>query len=250
MLLAVAATAAALQSPAVQLGSAPLGVTLEAMALAAAVVVAYQYPIHIRLHVKVQLSTMAYFLIAAVLPCRLLWCAGFGTLLGEVSVREQRKLYPSDIATAVARWVLVVLLGNLVAHVPAPGDAALLMLAASALVLWAGDFVTLPLIVAPMTGERPLRVLRALAGDTAVPDGIQYLVGFLGVLVSQRAEWALVLLVVPGALVYKAAKHLHDVQDSTHRLLESMAETVDLRDPYTGGHSRRVEEYCGQSCGR
>jgi HD-GYP domain-containing protein (c-di-GMP phosphodiesterase class II) len=192
-------------------------------------------------------STLAYFLIAALLPLPLaLGAAGLGTLLGEVSVRQQRKLYPSDIATAVGRWVLIILLGSLVAHAPTSGDDEIVLLTAAALVLWVGDFFTLPLILAPMTSERPLRMLRRLAVETALPDGIQYLLGFLGVLVSEREGWALVLFVVPGALVYQAAKHLHDVQDSTYRLLESMAETVDLRDPCTGGHSRRVGEYCEQ----
>jgi HD-GYP domain-containing protein (c-di-GMP phosphodiesterase class II) len=33
------------------------------------------------------------------------------------------------------------------------------------------------------------------------------------------------------------------MQDGTATLLENMADTVDLRDPHTGGHSRRVTEH-------
>ncbi|MEO7908193.1 MAG: HD-GYP domain-containing protein [Roseiflexaceae bacterium] len=33
------------------------------------------------------------------------------------------------------------------------------------------------------------------------------------------------------------------MHEGTNKLLESMADAVDLRDPYTGGHSRRVTEY-------
>ena len=247
MLLAVGALLAGLRSPGVTLGPEPLGLNLEAMALAGALVLAYQYPIHIRLHLKVQVSTMIYYLIAALLPMPLaVGTTGLGTLLGEISVRQQRKLYPSDIATAVGRWMLLVLLGSIVAHLPAQGDMALILLAICALLLGIGDLITLPLILASMTGERPLRMLRRLAKDTALPDGIQYLLGFLGILVSQRAGWALALCVVPAILVYRASKHIHEVQDSTHRLLESLADTVDLRDSYTGGHSRRVAEYCSR----
>jgi putative two-component system response regulator len=32
------------------------------------------------------------------------------------------------------------------------------------------------------------------------------------------------------------------MHDGTQKMLESMADTVDLRDPYTGGHSRQVTE--------
>jgi len=245
MVLAVAALSAGLRGPGIALGSEPLGVVLEALAFACAVVVAYQYPIHIRLHLKVQVSTMVYFLMAVLLPLPLaVAAAGLGTLVGEASVGRQRKLQASDMATAVGRWVLLVLLGTLVAHAPAPEDVALALPMACVLVLAVGDLITLPLVLAPMTGERPLRMLRTLARETALPEGIQYLLGFLGMLVAQRAGWALALFVVPAALVYQAARHLHEVQGSTHWLLESMADTVDLRDPYTGGHSRRVTDSC------
>jgi len=48
------------------------------------------------------------------------------------------------------------------------------------------------------------------------------------------------------AWIYLACKHVKETQDSTRHLLESMADAVDLRDPYTGGQSRRVTEYSSQ----
>ncbi len=245
MLLAIGTVLAGVRYEDISLGLQPFGEILTAVLLAATLVLTYRYPIHIRLHLKVQVSTMVYYLVAALLPLSLgMGVAALGTLLGEVSVRRQRKLYPSDIATAVGRWTVLVFLGTLVAHVPAQGDVALAPLAACAVVLAMGDLLTLPLIIASITGERPLRVLRALATDTAVPDGIQYLLGFLAILASQRAAWVLVLCAVPAVLVYQATKAMHEVQDSTHHLLEGMADTVDLRDSYTGGHSRRVADFC------
>ena len=43
-------------------------------------------------------------------------------------------------------------------------------------------------------------------------------------------------------LVYLAFRSATEMHASTRFILESMADTVDLRDPYTGGHSRRVAE--------
>jgi diguanylate cyclase (GGDEF)-like protein len=247
MLLAIVALAVVALSRQASLGEQPIAITLEALIFAGAIVVGYQYPVHIRLHVKIQGTTMIYFLIAVQLPLPLAAVtAGLGTLLGEVSVRLQRKLYPSDIATAVGRWTLLVLLGALVAHTSATGNMALAAAVACALVLGVGDLITLPLILAPMTGERPRSVLRALAVETALPEAVQYVLGFTGVLLAQRAEWALTLLIVPTILVYQAFTHLHEIQDSTHLLLESLADAVDMRDTYTGGHSRRVTAYCKQ----
>ncbi len=249
-LFALLAAWSALRGPVDWLGDRSIGSPLEAAALAAAIVVAYQYPIHIRLHMKVQLSTMVYYWMAVLLPLPLaITAAALGTLAGEVSVRTQRTLYPSDIVTAASRWLLIVLLGNLIVHCNGGARPDVILLAGAGLALWGGDCLTLPLILAPITGEQPLRVLRTLVRETATADGIQYLLGFLGVLVSEQASWALVLFAVPAALVYQATTHLHNVQDSTHRLLECMADTVDLRDPCTGGHSRRVETYCQRILG-
>jgi HD-GYP domain-containing protein (c-di-GMP phosphodiesterase class II) len=50
-------------------------------------------------------------------------------------------------------------------------------------------------------------------------------------------------LIVPGSLIYTAFKSMKEMHEDTRQLLESMADAVDLRDAYTGGHSRRVTEY-------
>jgi HD-GYP domain-containing protein (c-di-GMP phosphodiesterase class II) len=60
----------------------------------------------------------------------------------------------------------------------------------------------------------------------------------------------LVLLIVPGALVYIAFKIMREMHENTRQLLESLADAVDLRDAYTGGHSRRVTKYTADILGR
>jgi HD-GYP domain-containing protein (c-di-GMP phosphodiesterase class II) len=71
----------------------------------------------------------------------------------------------------------------------------------------------------------------------------QYLVGILGAIAAQQELWSLLLLSLPTVTVYLTSKRNAELQDTTRTLLEHMADTVDLRDPYTGGHSRRVTEY-------
>jgi HD-GYP domain-containing protein (c-di-GMP phosphodiesterase class II) len=53
----------------------------------------------------------------------------------------------------------------------------------------------------------------------------------------------LALLVVPAVLVYTVLKARREMREDTRQLLESLADTVDLRDANTGGHSRRVADY-------
>jgi HD-GYP domain-containing protein (c-di-GMP phosphodiesterase class II) len=93
-----------------------------------------------------------------------------------------------------------------------------------------------------MTGERPFRIIALLAREASLGEGAQYLLGILGALAAMVEIWALALLVLPTGLVYLAFKSVKEMQSDTRRMLEYMADMVDLRDPYTGGHSRRVAE--------
>jgi HD-GYP domain-containing protein (c-di-GMP phosphodiesterase class II) len=105
--------------------------------------------------------------------------------------------------------------------------------------------LTAALLFAPLrTSRRFARLIAAMMRDGGPVEAGQYLVALLGAVVSAPGLWALLLLVPPAALLYKITKHTKEMQDGTRQLLERMADTVDLRDPYTGGHSRRVAELC------
>ena len=71
----------------------------------------------------------------------------------------------------------------------------------------------------------------------------QYLLGMLGALAARQQIWSLVLLILPSTMIYAAFMRSKEMYAGTRQLLESMADAVDLRDPYTGGHSRRVAEH-------
>ncbi len=234
-----------LQQPggAARLESLPL--LLCAVALLVCVVLAYKFPIHLRFQLKIYMSSVPLYLMAVLLPPPLAaTLAGAGMLTGELMVQAERKNYPSDIATNVARWIPVALLSSLVAHGPLDlGPAGVLALVAAAVVMQLGDLLTMPLLLGPMGGERPLRLLMPLLRDGGLAEAAQYLLGLLGALAAERTLWALGLLVLPTGLVWYAFKLAREMHDSTRRMLEQMADTVDLRDPYTGGHSRRVTDY-------
>jgi len=242
--LAVLALLAAWRRAGIPLPDALLPACGLALGLAGAVVVTYQYPIHVRHQTKVSLCTVAYYLLAVLTPPPLAaLAAGLGALAGELSRRPTSGVYLSDIATESGRRVLMVLAAAVVAHVGSDALPAPIALIGAALVLALLDAVSLPLVVAPMGDKRPLRVLVDSARAVSPAEGVQYAVGLLGALAALHYLWAVLLLVVPGALVYMAFKVMKEMQEGTRQLLENMADAVDLRDPYTGGHSRRVTEY-------
>jgi len=212
---------------------------LTSLFLVVAVVLAYRFPIHIRRDVKIYMASIPLYLIASLLsPPLAAVTAGLGVLTSQLNIRSQRGGYLSDVATETGRWIIVVLLGSIVAHLPMT-DAVLAYIVAAG-VLWTGDMLTCPLVLSPISGEAPWRIVDAMVQEVGVAEAAQYLVGLLGVLAAMQRTWALILLALPTVLVYLAFKRAKELHEDTRRLLESMADTVDLRDPYTGGHSRRV----------
>ncbi|HXT35503.1 MAG TPA: HD-GYP domain-containing protein [Chloroflexota bacterium] len=234
-----------LRSPASP-GGLPLPTMVLAISLAGAVVVSYKYPIHIRHQIKVNLFTVAYYLLAVlVTPLVAAAAAGVGSLCGEVSARRISGAFLSDIVTEAGRRIVIVMLSALVAQTTVSAMPWPVALVAAAVVMAALDTATLPLVLAPMGNDSPFHVLAATAREIALPEGMQYCVGLIGAMAAAEGTWILALLAIPAGLIYKAFKILRELQDSTRHLLENMADAVDLRDPYTGGHSRRVTEYSG-----
>jgi len=177
-----------------------------AFVLAGAVVVAYQFPLSLRPNVKLYLASVPFYLLVALAPAPLAVAA----LLGELSVRRRRGNGVGEVASEVGRRVLILLGGALVVQGGAPwasGGPAVATLGLAALVLGAGDILTAPLVLAPLTGEPPGRIVAAVAREAWQAwqaEGVQYLLGLLGALAAARAAWAPALLVAPLVMVYRA----------------------------------------------
>ena len=226
-------------------GSALLVEGLLSLGLMTALVVVQLYPIHMRNNAKLHMGSIPVYLMAALLPLPFAMTAALlGVGAGELLLRKSRGGYYSDVSSQTGRQVLVVGLAAMVAHLPDQGLALhSLPLIGAAIVMWAGDLLTGPLLYCPITGETPWKVIVGVARDGGTLEAAQYLVGILGAVAAREELWTSILLCLPTLLVYSTAKRAKEMHDTTREILERMADTVDLRDPYTGGHSRRVTEY-------
>jgi len=225
-------------------GVVDLPVAALTLCLIAAALAAHAFPIHIRHNTKINVSSVPLYLLVVLLPVSLgATSAGLSVLADGLIFRSRRGNHLSDIATEAGRWALLGAGAALVAHMPQLRHTlpALPLLAAAG-TLWSGDILTSPLVLAPMSGEPMRAVLVTVAREAGPAEGLQYLVGLLGALAAAYELWALMLLFVPVAIVYVASKRAKEVHDRTRRLLEHLADWVDVRDPYTGGHSRRVAD--------
>jgi len=224
-------------------GEIPFTSAAIALCLVALIAVSNRFPIHLRQRTKVTMASVLYYLVAILLPpIPAAMVAGIGTLAAGLLMPAGQRNLASDIASDVGRWVLLTLPAALVAHQGSTSDQHILALVVTAVLLMAGDFLTCALVLAPMSNEAPFAVIVATTREGYVVEAAQYLIGLLGALAALQTIGALVLLLLPIALVYLAFKNAKEMREDTRALLESMADTVDLRDPYTGGHSRRVAE--------
>ena len=197
---------------------------LLSLLLAISIPVAYRFPLKVSRHTKVYVSSVPYFLLAAlVTPALAATAAGVGSLGGEVSMRKQRGTEATDIVTQVGRRVLVVLAGALVAHLGQDTRLRALSLVGAAFVLGMGDIVTFPLVMGPITGERSLRIIVTATRQAYVIEGVQYLIGLLGALAISGRFLLVALLGLPTALVYFAFQASLRAQEAQHCAEEAQA---------------------------
>lgn len=88
----------------------------------------------------------------------------------------------------------------------------------------------------------PLRVWATnLAQDVPVNVALAA-IGGIAAIIALAEPLALPLLVLPVILVRHAARQLIQLRKDTMAAMASMVDIIELRDPYTAGHSRRVAE--------
>jgi HD-GYP domain-containing protein (c-di-GMP phosphodiesterase class II) len=145
------------------------------------------------------------------------------------------------MASTVGRTAVAVWLGALTAQ-QFSWPLGLPIVSAAAL-LFALDTLTVSLEIGAITGDRPFRVARHVLREGGAAEATLYVIGMVGALAGEREAWSIALLLLPAVLLRRLLKRGLEVQEQTRTLLEHMADAVDLRDAYTGGHSRRVTEY-------
>ncbi len=224
---------------------------LLAISFAGAIILADHYPIHLLRGTKISLINLPIFLSAVLLSAPLaIIVTGVGLLVAYLLARVERGLLPRDIASTVGQWMFTAFLGYQIVHLTLPGShwhtsrLSLLLLCAFSFLLI--DFVVFSLSQSFIYDEPFIVILKSVVQQGILLEVIQYLIAILGTLVAYEDIWSLVLLVVPISITYIAFKNIKETRYETIRILKDMADTVDLRDVYTGGHSKRVADLVHQ----
>jgi hypothetical protein len=67
--------------------------------------------------------------------------------------------------------------------------------------------------------------------------------GALIAVLQLHSPWALALAILPLIAIYVSFRRYTELNQQTRTVMETLADTIDLRDPITAQHSRRVTEY-------
>ncbi|HLO14482.1 MAG TPA: HD domain-containing phosphohydrolase [Anaerolineales bacterium] len=214
---------------------------------AGAIILIDHYPIHLLRGTKVSLTNLPVFLSAVLLPAPLVMVAtGVGLLVANLLARVERGLLPRDIVSTIGQWLFTAFLGYEIVHLTLPGwhwhasRLSLLLLCALSFLLL--DFIVFSLAQSFIYNEPFLVTFKSVVQYGISLEVIQYLIGILGALAAYEDIWSVVLLIVPISITYVAFKNLKETRYETVQILEDLADTVDLRDRYTGGHSKGVAE--------
>ena len=255
-LLGITAPAAVVLGLVLGLPRAPADPALAAILVGIGVLAA-NFPVMIRKNYKVDATPAVDLALVVLFPAAAaVALVGIARFLGDgiLCLRRnpssgKRRRRPVDLLFNTSQMILtaaagaVVYRGTLTAGGLADGGAAFAAAIACAAAMYVTTTTLVVIAVAMMSRRSPVQVwLEAAAVDWKLTAAM-YAAGYLLALVSAAHPWVALVMLAPLAGLQLALKRAVQMRDQTIAAVESMADVVDRRDPYTGQHSRSVAEH-------
>ncbi len=222
-----------------------------AIILSALVATVNLFPLRFAYRSSLSLDTSVVF--TAVLlydPGTAMLIAGAGSLLGDLIRKRFRDLHHgigfnasqtmlqagfSGLVLASTGWDSSLLLQQPVWK--------LLMIVVAAGTMHLVNTLLVATIVSLEIGQSPLSVWKQSAGLISSQQLSEFMLGVLGAVIVTLHSVALPLLLFPALALYHALDRHLQLRNQTMAAVEALADMVDVRDPYTANHSRRVGQY-------
>ncbi|GAB4336230.1 MAG: hypothetical protein Kow0010_24010 [Dehalococcoidia bacterium] len=212
------------------------------------------FPLHVGYRRKVITDSAPLFAAALLLPAWLaVAVAGIGIGVAELSGRgpgfrdPRQALFNSSQAivgvAAAAAVFAAIPHGSLMSSDPLMFVA---VVAACGAMFATNDVLLLAVIMAQL-GRGVVRDFFSGRGD--IPHDLAlYASGFVAALAATFHLWLLPVLVFPVVVFHRALRDQVTLRTQTREAVEALADVVDMRDPYTFEHSKRVAEYARGIC--
>jgi putative nucleotidyltransferase with HDIG domain len=255
-LLGIAAPAAAVLVLLLGLPRAPFDPVLAAILVSIGVVAA-NFPVMIRKNYKVDATPAIDLALVVLFPAAAaVALVGLARILGDATLCLRRnpttgkqRRRPIDLLFNTSQMILaaaaaaIIYRGVLTTGVLADGAGAFASASAAAAAMYVTTTTLVVVAVAMMSRRSPVQVwLEAAAVDWKLTAAM-YASGYLLALVSATHPWVALVMLAPLAGLQLALKRAVQMRDQTIAAVESMADVVDRRDPYTGRHSKSVAEH-------
>src|SRR5207302_8619989 len=206
--------------------------------------VAQLRPVHLSVKVKITVDDTATFAAGLLLgPFYAMIAAGASTLVALHFRGVRQRWYnrgfnaaTSTLATGAAAAVYAVFAsGPLVAREP----WAILL---APLTTYVVHTALVDIVVALQVRRNPLVGWWSLHRRLLPYESALLVLGALAAIAAQAQPWTLVLFGVPMAIVLLTLRDSAAVREQTKSAILELADMIDLRDPYTHGHSKRVAD--------
>jgi HD-GYP domain-containing protein (c-di-GMP phosphodiesterase class II) len=228
-------------------GERPTGDDLgRAALLVVLAAVAERHTLHLTHKTSVAVGNAAYLAMICALPFGLaVPLAYLAAFVGQTSRRRddwlETMFNAAQVAVGVAAGVLVFAmtedlpLGPTIAPL-GPLGAIL----AAGMAIYAANGLLVSVAAAFQLGSSPVRVWWVTLAEDFAAQTIVVAVGVVAALLTAVEPMLLPVLAVPLVLVHRAIAENIRLRPDTQGALAALVEVVELRDPYTAGHSQRV----------
>jgi len=205
--------------------------------------VASVWPLHLSTKVKITVDDMPTFAAALLMPpFAAMLLAGAATIIGLRFRNTRMRWYnrgfnaaTSVLATGAASATYLALDGPM-----PPVMSAAVAIVAAGMAKYLVQSLLVDLVVALQLKRRPLDSWLELHRRDLPYAAALFLLGALAAITVGREPLGLVLFAVPMGALLLSLRESARVREQTRETILELADLIDLRDPYTHGHSQRV----------
>ena len=210
------------------------------------VTIAFRYPIHFDVKSSVMLDTGVIF--ASVLlfePGHAMVIVLLGALAGNLSRRFEIEeltfnISQSTLQAGAAGMVLSAIGWNF-GTLDFANGMVLASIALAAGAIYLTNTILVSIVIGLHTGMSPFQLwLQSVTKHDGMEQTGQFTIGILGAIVATAQPWALPILIVPAFIIGLSLARENELRERTILSVQRLADLVDVRDPYTASHSRRV----------
>jgi HD-GYP domain-containing protein (c-di-GMP phosphodiesterase class II) len=206
---------------------------------------AERFPLHLTHKTNINITSAAVIAMILLLPA---WLPGVVALLAASVAQYLRRAEVMEALFNVGQTVVYVVAGALCYQQLVGLDLGLRVgafgsigaIALTAVVMHLLNTGMVALAGALQLGLNPFKVWYSTIALDLMPQITLTALGTISALLATDYPMVLPFLALPALLVHQSVRQTVQLRTDTHEALASLVEVMELRDPYTAGHSRRV----------